>query len=101
MDFVLDFEHPVVELHKRVERLEEIERESGADLSASIAQLRAQADKLEAQIFGRLSPWQQTLSRHPERPYTLDYIDALFEDWTELHATVPDDDRSIVTDGPP
>ena len=99
MDFVLDFEHPVVELHKRVERLEEIERESGADLSASIAQLRAQADKLQAQIFGRLSPWQRTqLSRHPERPYTLDYIDALFEDWTELHGDrAGHDDRSIVT----
>lgn len=99
MDFVLDFEHPVVELHKRVERLEQIERESGADLSASIAQLRAQADKLQAQIFGRLSPWQRTqLSRHPERPYTLDYIDALCEDWTELHGDrAGHDDRSIVT----
>jgi acetyl-CoA carboxylase carboxyl transferase subunit alpha len=99
VDFVLDFEHPVVELRKRVERLEEIERESGADLSASIAQLRAQAEKLQAQIFGRLSPWQRTqLSRHPERPYTLDYIDALFEDWTELHGDrAGHDDRSIVT----
>ena len=99
MDFVLDFEHPVVELHKRVERLEEIERESGADLSASIAQLKAQADKLQTQIFGHLSPWQRTqLSRHPERPYTLDYIDALFEDWTELHGDrAGHDDRSIVT----
>jgi acetyl-CoA carboxylase carboxyl transferase subunit alpha len=99
VDFVLDFEHPVVELHKRVERLEEIERESGADLSASIAQLRAQADKLQAQIFGRLSPWQRTqLSRHPERPYTLDYIDGLMEDWTELHGDrAGHDDRSIVT----
>jgi len=99
MDFVLDFEHPVVELRKRVERLEEIERESGADLSASIAQLRSQADKLQAQIFSRLSPWQRTqLSRHPERPYTLDYVEALFEDWTELHGDrAGHDDQSIVT----
>lgn len=99
MDFVLDFEHPVVELHKRVERLEEIERESGADLSASIAQLKAQAHKLQAQIFGRLSPWQRAqLSRHPERPYALDYIDALMDDWTELHGDrAGHDDRSIVT----
>lgn len=99
MDFVLDFEHPVVELRKRVERLEEIERESGADLSASIAQVRSQADKLQAQIFSRLSPWQRTqLSRHPERPYTLDYVEALFEDWTELHGDrAGHDDQSIVT----
>ena len=99
MDFVLDFEHPVVELRKRVERLEEIERESGADLSASISQLRSQADKLQAQIFSRLSPWQRTqLSRHPERPYTLDYVEALFEEWTELHGDrAGHDDQSIVT----
>ena len=99
MDFVLDFEHPVVELRKRVERLEQIQSDSGTDLSASIAQLDAQANKLEAQIFGQLSPWQRTqLSRHPQRPYTLDYVESLFDDWTELHGDrAGHDDRSIVT----
>ncbi len=99
MDFVLDFEHPVVELRKRVERLQTLQRESGADLSASIAQIQAQAAKLQEQIFADLTPWQRTqLSRHPGRPYTLDYIDALFTDWTELHGDrAGHDDASIVT----
>jgi acetyl-CoA carboxylase carboxyl transferase subunit alpha len=99
MDFVLDFEHPVVEIRKRVDRLREIEGESGSDLSASIAQLEAQANKLQAQIFSGLSTWQRTqLSRHPGRPYTLDLVERLFTDWVELHGDrAGHDDHSIVT----
>ena len=59
MDFVLEFEHPIVELNKRIDSLREIETSTGADLSASIDQLRAQADKLRERIFSALSPWQQ------------------------------------------
>ena len=86
MEVVLEFERPLVELHKRIGALREIERERGLDLSASIEQIRRQAELLERQIFTRLTPWQRTqLSRHPGRPFALDYIGGLFTDWCELH----------------
>ena len=80
MDTVLEFERPIIELKKRVESLREIERETGADLSASIEQLGRQADQLQRSIFDQLTPWQRTqLSRHPSRPYTLDYVEGLID----------------------
>ncbi len=86
MEFVLEFERPLIELQKRIDSLREIERERGLDLSASIDQIRRQAQLLERQIFSRLSPWQRAqLSRHPGRPFTLDYLSGLFTDWLELH----------------
>lgn len=98
MDFVLEFEHPIVELNKRIDSLREIEASTGADLSASIDQLRAQADKLRERIFSALSPWQQAqLSRHPARPFALDYVDALTTEWVELHGDrAGHDDQAIV-----
>ena len=69
MEFVLEFERPIIELQKRIDALRTIERESGTDLSASIDQLRQQAGKLQDQIFSSLTPWQRALlSRHPGRP---------------------------------
>lgn len=85
MDVVLEFERPVVELRKRIEQLRELQQQNGVDLSASIEQLEVQARRLQQNIFGRLTPWQRTqLARHPSRPYMLDYVDALFTEWTEL-----------------
>ena len=99
MEFVLEFERPLVELQKRIEALREMQRSSGADLTASIDQLRAQADRLQRQIFQALTPWQRTLlSRHPGRPYATEYIDALFTDWTELHGDrAGHDDGAIIS----
>jgi acetyl-CoA carboxylase carboxyl transferase subunit alpha len=86
MDFTLEFERPIVELRKRIHALREMERAQGADLSDAIEQLERQADVLLDQVFSTLTPWQETLlSRHPARPYPLDYIDGLFTEWTELH----------------
>ena len=98
MEFILEFERPIIELQRRIESLREMERTSGTDLSAAIEQLQDQADKLQDQIFSALTPWQQAqLSRHPGRPYTLDYISGLFTDWTELHGDrAGHDDHSIV-----
>jgi acetyl-CoA carboxylase carboxyl transferase subunit alpha len=98
MEFVLEFERPIVELQKRIDALREIERSQGADLSKSIHQLRSQADSLLDQIFTTLTPWQRTqLSRHPGRPYTLDYLKHMFTDWTELHGDrAGHDDAAIV-----
>lgn len=83
---VLDFERPIIELRKRIAALREIESDTGADLSASIEQLSRQADQLREQIFANLTPWQRALlSRHPNRPYTMDYVKGLITDWMEIH----------------
>jgi acetyl-CoA carboxylase carboxyl transferase subunit alpha len=82
---VLEFERPIVELNGRIEALRQLQEHDGVDLSASIQELVEQSERLHTEIFSALTPWQRTLlSRHPSRPYTLDYIDAIFEDWEEL-----------------
>jgi len=98
MDFVLEFERPLIQLEKRIDDLRQIERDSGADLSGAINQLQAQADRLQRQIFAALTPWQRALlSRHPGRPFTLDYIAGLFTEWTELHGDrAGHDDAAII-----
>ena len=98
MDFTLEFERPIVELRKRIQALREMERVQGADLSGAIEQLERQADILLEQVFSSLTPWQETLlSRHPARPYPLDYIDGLFTDWTELHGDrAGHDDHALI-----
>lgn len=98
VDVVLDFERPVVELQKRIEQLRELHDADGVDLSASIRALEDQASKLQARIFEQLSPWQRTLiARHPGRPFTLDYVHALFTEWTELHGDrAGHDDNAII-----
>ncbi len=99
MDIVLDFERPLLELHKRIAQLRELEGADGVNLTASIEQLEAQAARLQERIFTRLTPWQRTqLSRHPKRPYTLDYVDGLCTEWLELHGDrAGHDDRALVT----
>ncbi|MFK7931852.1 MAG: acetyl-CoA carboxylase carboxyltransferase subunit alpha [Myxococcota bacterium] len=99
MDIVLDFERPILELHRRIAELRELEGADGINLSASIVQLEDQADKLQERIFGRLSPWQRTqLSRHPKRPYTLDYVEGLCTEYREIHGDrAGHDDRALIT----
>ena len=81
----LDFERPVVELERKIE---ELVRVSGGapELRPQIALLEARARELQQKIFADLSPWQKVqLSRHPARPYMLDYIGRLIDDFVELH----------------
>jgi len=86
MELILDFERPVIELYKRIDSLKALERDEGIDLSAAIHQLQEQAARLHEQVFSALTPWQRAqLARHPRRPYTMDYVNALFTDYDELH----------------
>src|SRR6476619_6281368 len=81
----LDFERPVVALERKIE---ELVRVSGgaSELRPQIALLEARARELQQKIFSELTPWQKVqLSRHPARPYTLDYVERLFEGFIELH----------------
>lgn len=105
---VFEWERPLVELENRIQELQAFVDESGIDLSAEIATLREKADKLRAEIFANLTPWQRVqLARHPKRPTTLDYIDFIFDDFLELHGDrcVRDDEAMVgglaVLDGIP
>lgn len=83
---VLDFEKPVVELEKKIVEMEEYARETGLNLSDDIKRLNHKAETLQKEIYSRLSPWQRVqLARHPDRPYTLDYVNRIFTDFFELH----------------
>jgi acetyl-CoA carboxylase carboxyl transferase subunit alpha len=82
---VLDFERPIVELERKIEELVKVSRDA-PELRSQIAVLEARARELQREIFADLSAWQKVqLSRHPARPYTLDYIDRLCEGFIELH----------------
>ena len=94
----LDFEKPIVELEERIQALQESAKGTDLDVSREVEQLRQRVDKLGLQIFSKLDPWQRVqLARHPRRPYTLDYIDLIFDDFRELHGDrAYRDDASIV-----
>jgi len=78
------FEEPLIELRRRIEELEGFPEGSGRE--REIAELRAELGRRTREIYGRLNRWQKTLvARHSDRPYTLDYVAALTEDWVELH----------------
>jgi len=83
---LLDFEKPLVELEERIAQIRSIADETSVDVSAEIRQLEARSAQLRREIFSSLSPAQRLqLARHPRRPSTLDYIQAISEDWIELH----------------
>ncbi|HEX4896080.1 MAG TPA: acetyl-CoA carboxylase carboxyltransferase subunit alpha [Solimonas sp.] len=82
----LDFEQPIAELQQKIEELRFATTGSGVNLTEEIARLEAKSKELTEQIFAKLSPWQVAqLARHPQRPYALDYVKALFTEWEELH----------------
>jgi acetyl-CoA carboxylase carboxyl transferase subunit alpha len=83
--FTTEFEKPLVALESKIEELKQLSGGAGVDFSDEIVKLERKAKKLQAEIFKDLSRWQVVqLARHPNRPYTLDYIQALFTDWMEL-----------------
>jgi acetyl-CoA carboxylase carboxyl transferase subunit alpha len=82
----LDFEQPIAELEAKIEELGHVTSDSSVNIEEEITRLRAKSRALTRSIFASLSPWQITqLARHPQRPYTLDYISAIFTDFHELH----------------
>lgn len=82
----LDFEQPIAELDQRIEDLRFSTAGRGVDLNEEITRLEAKSRELTVQIFGNLTPWQVAqVARHPQRPYSLDYLQHLFTDWEELH----------------
>ena len=94
----LDFEQPVAELEAKIEELRYVQTESAVDITLEIDQLSKKSQQLTKDIYSDLTPWQVTkISRHPERPYTLDYIHGIFTDFLEMHGDRHfADDLSIV-----
>ncbi|MDJ0675210.1 MAG: acetyl-CoA carboxylase carboxyltransferase subunit alpha [Calothrix sp. MO_167.B42] len=83
---LLDFEKPLAELANRIEQIRELAEENGVDVSGQIRQLETRAMQLREEIFTSLSPSQKLqVARHPRRPSTLDYIQAISDEWMELH----------------
>lgn len=84
--FLLDFEKPLSELETRINQIRELAEENNVDVSDQIRQLEVRAVQLRQEIFSGLSPAQRLqLARHPRRPSTLDYIQAISDEWMELH----------------
>ncbi|MBF0424286.1 MAG: acetyl-CoA carboxylase carboxyltransferase subunit alpha [Magnetococcales bacterium] len=94
----LEFEKPIAELMIKVEELRHLSTTSDLDLTNDISSLDDKVRTLTAEIFSRLTPWQKTLlSRHPDRPYTRDYLGMVFGAFTELHGDRKyADDRAII-----
>ncbi len=94
----LDFEHPISEMENKIEQLRLMQDDSALDISEEIDQLQKKSQSLIKDIYAKLTPWQiSQVSRHPQRPYTLDYIQHLFTDFEELHGDrVYADDAAVV-----
>jgi acetyl-CoA carboxylase carboxyl transferase subunit alpha len=90
----LDFESSIADLEDKIEQLRAVNDDSAVDLADEIAQLSKKSEALTKDVYSKLTSWQiSQVSRHSQRPYTLDYIDALFTDFEELHG-----DRSFADD---
>ena len=86
MAYYLEFEKPLEELETKIEELKRLSDGRELDITSEIKKLGKKANDLRSEIFSNVTPWQRTLmARHPERPYTLDYISMMVEDFVELH----------------
>jgi len=94
----LDFEQPIAELEQKIDSLRFVQDDSALDIADEIERLQKKSQTLIKDTYSKLSPWQVAqVARHPQRPYTLDYIGAIFTDYHELHGDRHyADDPSIV-----
>lgn len=98
VDSYLDFEKPIVSLEKKIDDLKDIAKQQGVNLTQEISTLQAKVDELVKDIYAQLTPWQRVqVSRHPQRPYFRDYLQALFPHFMELQGDrCFADDRALV-----
>jgi acetyl-CoA carboxylase carboxyl transferase subunit alpha len=94
----LDFEQPIAELDAKIEALRFAQEDSAVDISDEIGRLAIKSQSLTKDIYAKLTPWQiAQVARHPQRPYTLDYVEQIFTDFEELHGDRNfSDDNAIV-----
>ena len=85
-DYILEFEKPIAELEKRIKGMKELSENESVELSEEIERLEEKASKLREEIFSKLTRWQRVhLARHPQRPYTRDYIERMTDTFFEIH----------------
>jgi len=97
-DIVLDFEKPIIDLEKKIEELKDQSSSSGIDLTPEIQKLKVKLNRLIQKTYSGLTRWERVqLARHPDRPYTLDYVKRICSDFIEIHGDRHfADDKSIV-----
>jgi acetyl-CoA carboxylase carboxyl transferase subunit alpha len=90
----LEFEQPIAELEAKIDELRNVQDDSAVDISEEIGRLQKKSQALTKEIYGKLSAWQiAQVARHPQRPYTLDYVNGIFTGFEELHG-----DRTFADD---
>ncbi|PIU82833.1 MAG: acetyl-CoA carboxylase carboxyl transferase subunit alpha, partial [Elusimicrobia bacterium CG06_land_8_20_14_3_00_38_11] len=96
---ILDFEKPIAELENKISELKKYSVEQKQDISGEIKTLTEKCEKLKADIFSSLTPWQKVqIARHPDRPHTLEFINLMMTDFIELHGDRHfADDKAIVS----
>jgi acetyl-CoA carboxylase carboxyl transferase subunit alpha len=96
--YYLEFEKPIEELELKIEEMKRISDGKDVNLSGEVKKLEKKVKDLRTEIFSKLTPWQKTLlARHPDRPYTLDYINLITEEFLELHGDRRfADDKAII-----
>lgn len=94
----LEFEQPLAELENKIEQLRFVQTDSAVDISEEVGRLQQKSQSLAKSIYSKLTPWQTALvARHPQRPYTMDYIREVFTDYHELHGDrMYADDQAII-----
>ena len=98
MRTLLDFEKPIADLENRLVEMKKLALDNNVDVSLAVSQLEANIEELKKETFANLTRWQRVqLSRHPERPYTLDYIEQMCDEFIEIHGdrTVGDDKAMV------
>lgn len=97
----LDFEQPIAELETKIEELRFVQDDSAVDISQEIERLSKKSQTLTKEIYAKLSPWQiSQVARHPQRPYSLDYVQMMFTDFEELHGDRHYADDAAIVGGP-
>jgi acetyl-CoA carboxylase carboxyl transferase subunit alpha len=96
--YTLEFERPILELEAKIQELKQFAEAEKVDVSAEISRLERKVARLQEEVFASLTPWQRTqIARHPNRPYTMDYIRLMLTDFVELHGDRAfSDDKAIV-----
>ena len=98
MKITFDFEKPLADLQTQIEKVKQVEDKNKLDMSATLAELENKLEATRHEIYANLNGWQKVqISRHPERPYTLQYLELMCDDFIELHGDrTVGDDKAIV-----
>jgi len=98
MKFTFDFEKPLADLQTQIEKVKQVEDKNKLDMTATLAELESKFVETQLEIYGNLTGWQKVqISRHPERPYSLQYIELMCDDFIELHGDRTfGDDKAII-----